>query len=176
VALAAVEVFTKVKLDDELVREAFSKVKSPGRCEIVYKDPLVIIDAGHNPHGISALTKTINSEFDFESVIAVVGVLADKDVNGMLKELVEMADFIVITQNQSPRAMPSDELAAIASSYFKSEQIEVMPDLKLALRFALEKATLANQVSDGVSAVVVTGSVLTAGEARGILREFGEKI
>jgi dihydrofolate synthase/folylpolyglutamate synthase len=72
--------------------------------------------------------------------------------------------------------MPSDELAAIASSYFKSEQIEVMPDLKLALRFALEKATLANQVSDGVSAVVVTGSVLTAGEARGILREFGEKI
>jgi dihydrofolate synthase/folylpolyglutamate synthase len=176
VALAAVEVFTKVKLDDELVREAFSKVKSPGRCEIVYKDPLVIIDAGHNPHGISALAKTINSEFDFESVIAVVGVLADKDVNGMLKELVEMADFIVITQNQSPRAMPSDELAAIASSYFKSEQIEVMPDLKLALRFALEKATLANQVSDGVSAVVVTGSVLTAGEARGILREFGEKI
>jgi dihydrofolate synthase/folylpolyglutamate synthase len=176
VALAAVEVFTKVKLDDELVREAFSKVKSPGRCEIVHKDPLVIIDAGHNPHGISALAKTINSEFDFESVIAVVGVLADKDVNGMLKELVEMADFIVITQNQSPRAMPSDELAAIASSYFKSEQIEVMPDLKLALRFALEKATLANQVSDGVSAVVVTGSVLTAGEARGILREFGEKI
>jgi dihydrofolate synthase/folylpolyglutamate synthase len=51
-----------------------------------------------------------------------------------------------------------------------------MPDLKLALRYALEKATLANQVSDGVSAVVVTGSVLTAGEARGILREFGEKI
>ena len=175
-ALAAVEVFTKVKLDDELVREAFSKVKSPGRCEIVYKDPLVIIDAGHNPHGISALTKTMNSEFDFESVIAVVGVLADKDINGMLKELVEMADFIVITQNQSPRAMPSDKLAAIASSYFKSEQIEVIPDLKLALRYALEKATLANQVSDGVSAVVVTGSVLTAGEARGILREFGEKI
>jgi dihydrofolate synthase/folylpolyglutamate synthase len=72
--------------------------------------------------------------------------------------------------------MPSDKLEPIASSYFKSEQIEVMPDLKLALRYALEKASLANQVSDGVSAVVVTGSVLTAGEARGILREFGEKI
>lgn len=176
VALAAVEVFAKVKLDDELVREAFSKVKSPGRCEIAFKDPLVIIDAGHNPHGISALTKTIKSEFDFESVIAVVGVLADKDVDGMLRELVAMADFIVITQNQSPRAMAADKLAALAAAHFSSAQIEVISDIKIALRFAVDKANLANQVGDGVNAVVVTGSVLTAGEARVILREFGEKI
>jgi dihydrofolate synthase/folylpolyglutamate synthase len=81
VALAAVEAFAGVKIDEELVKDAFSKVKSPGRCEIVYKDPTVIIDAAHNPHGAAAIAKTISSEFDFEMVIAVVAVLADKDVS-----------------------------------------------------------------------------------------------
>ncbi|NCV73810.1 MAG: bifunctional folylpolyglutamate synthase/dihydrofolate synthase, partial [Actinobacteria bacterium] len=88
VALAAVEAFTQVKLDEDLIRSAFSKVKSPGRCEIVYTDPLVIIDAAHNPHGVAAIAQTINSEFDLELVIAVVAVLADKDADGILAGLV----------------------------------------------------------------------------------------
>ena len=50
-ALAAAEAFAGVKLDEELVRSAFTKVESPGRFEVVYRDPTVIIDAAHNPHG-----------------------------------------------------------------------------------------------------------------------------
>jgi dihydrofolate synthase/folylpolyglutamate synthase len=174
-ALASVEAFTQVKIDEELVRKAFSEVKSPGRCEIIYKDPLVIIDAAHNPHGISALAKTINSEFDFENVIAVIGVFADKDVEGILKELSNMADQIVLTQTLSPRALPAEKLANLAANYFKAEQIEVVADFNQALKFAMERATLANQVSDGVTAVVITGSVTTVGNARSILKELGAK-
>ena len=174
-AFASVEAFTQVKIDEELVRKAFSEVKSPGRCEIIYKDPLVIIDAAHNPHGISALAKTINTEFDFENVIAVIGVFGDKDVEGILKETSTMADQIVLTQTLSTRALPAEKLANMASDYFNAEQIEVVADFSQALKFAMEKATLANQVSDGVTAVVVTGSVTTVGNARSILKELGSK-
>jgi len=172
VALAAVEAFAGVKIDQELVKDAFSKVKSPGRCEIVYKDPPVIIDAAHNPHGAAAIAKTISGEFDFEMVIAVVAVLADKDVAGILQELSKSVDYFIATQTGSNRAMASDELAKIAASYFKPEQIEVISDLNGAITYALEKATLSNQVSDGVTSVLITGSVVTAGSARSILRRM----
>ena len=173
VALAAVEAFTGVKIDEELVKDAFGKIKSPGRCEIVYKDPTVIIDAAHNPHGAAAIAKTINSEFDFEMVIGVVAVLADKDVAGILAELSTCVDYLITTQNTSSRAMAADELAKIAAGFFKPEQIEVISDLNGAITYALEKATLSNQLSEGVSSVLITGSVVTAGTARSILRRLG---
>ena len=170
VALAAVEVFTGVKLDTELVQDAFSKVSSPGRCEIVYKDPTVIIDAAHNPHGVSAIANTLNTEFDFELVVGVVAVLADKDVAGILKNLATTLDYLVITENGSNRAMNKDELAKIASQYFKAEQVEIIGDMNSAITYAIEKVALYNQVNDGVAAVVITGSVATAGMARSIIK------
>ena len=136
---------------------------------------MVIIDAAHNPHGITAIAQTIDSEFDFEIVIAVVAVLADKDADGILAKLANSVDYIVITQSTSPRAFPADQLSKIAANYFKPEQIELISDLAGALTFAIEKASLANQVSDGVAAVLVTGSVATAGSARSIIRKLGEK-
>lgn len=170
VALAAVEVFAGVKLDTELVQDAFSKVSSPGRCEIVYKDPTVIIDAAHNPHGVSAIANTLNTEFDFELVVGVVAVLADKDVAGILKNLSTTLDYLVITENGSARAMNKDELAKIASQYFKAEQVEIIGDMNTAINYAIEKVALFNQVNDGVGAVVITGSVATAGMARSIIK------
>ena len=170
VALAAVEVFAGVKLDTELVQDAFSKVSSPGRCEIVYKDPTVIIDAAHNPHGVSAIANTLNTEFDFELVVGVVAVLADKDVAGILKNLSTTLDYLVITENGSNRAMNKDELAKIASQYFKAEQVEIIGDMNSAITYAIEKVALFNQVNDGVAAVVITGSVATAGMARSIIK------
>jgi len=170
VALAAVEVFAGVKLDTELVQDAFSKVSSPGRCEIVYKDPTVIIDAAHNPHGVSAIANTLNTEFDFELVVGVVAVLADKDVAGILKNLSTTLDYLVITENGSNRAMNKDELAKIASQYFKAEQVEIIGDMNSAITYAIEKVALYNQVNDGVAAVVITGSVATAGMARSIIK------
>jgi len=170
VALAAVEVFAGVKLDTELVQDAFSKVSSPGRCEIVYKDPTVIIDAAHNPHGVSAIANTLNTEFDFELVVGVVAVLADKDVAGILKNLATTLDYLVITENGSNRAMNKDELAKIASQYFKAEQVEIIGDMNTAITYAIEKVALYNQVNDGVAAVVITGSVATAGMARSIIK------
>ena len=72
VALATVEAFVGSKLTDELVQGAFNQVTSPGRLEVLYRDPTVIVDAAHNPHGAKALAKTLKNEFDFESLFAVI--------------------------------------------------------------------------------------------------------
>ena len=172
VALAAAEAFAGVKLDDEVVRHAFANVDSPGRLEILYRDPTVIVDAAHNPHGAHALAATLQNEFDFESIFGVVAILGDKDVLGVLKELEPIIDRLVVTQSSSDRALPVAALYELAVGVFGSDRVFKEDDLHSAITYAMEQCTLINQVSEGVSAVVITGSVVTAGESRAILRSI----
>lgn len=172
VALAAVEAFAGVALDEEVVRRAFASVDSPGRLEILYRDPTLIVDAAHNPHGAHALAATLRQEFDFESIFGVVAILGDKDVLGVLSELEPVIDRLVVTQSNSNRALPVDSLYEIAIGVFGVDRVYKENDLRTAITYAMEQCTLINQVSDGVSAVVVTGSVVTAGETRGIVRSI----
>jgi len=101
--------------------------------------------------------------------------LAEKDAAGVLAELATCVDYLIVSQSQSARAMKSTQLAKIATDYFKPEQIEVIGDLTGAITYALEKVTLTNQVSEAVSAVLITGSVVTAGAAREIIKSLGVK-
>ena len=172
VAIATVEAFVGVALDEELVRAAFANVSSPGRLEILHRDPTVIIDAAHNPHGATALADTIRNEFDFESIFCVLGILVEKDVKGVLKALEPVVDRLIVTKSDSPRALPVAELFAEAVLVFGNDRVFKEDDLNSAITYAMEQATLINQVSDGVSAVLVTGSVVTAGAARVILRKI----
>ena len=172
VALAAVEAFAGVKIDDEVVLRAFASVDSPGRMEVLYRDPTVIIDAAHNPHGAHALADTLATEFDFESIFGVVAILGDKDVSGVLQELEPVIDRIVVTQSTSGRAMPAQKLYDLAIGIFGEDRVYKETDLRSAITYAMEQCTLINQVSAGISAVVITGSVVTAGEARAIVRSI----
>ncbi len=105
-ALAAVEAFTGSKqLDDELVREAFAQVTSPGRLEVVRRSPTVLLDAAHNPHGARATVEAVQDAFTFSPLIGVVGVMADKDVEEMLRIFEPVMAEIVCTQNSTPRSM-----------------------------------------------------------------------
>ncbi len=173
-ALASVEAFAGVKLDEELVRNAFANVTSPGRCEVLYRDPTVIVDAAHNPHGAHAFAETLKTEFDFETIFGVLSILGEKDVRGVLLELEPVIDRLVVTQNSSDRAMPVDKLFAEAVSVFGAERVFKEPDLRTAITTSIEQCTLINQTSDGISAVVITGSVVTAGESRSILRRLSD--
>ena len=174
VAIASVEAFAGVRLDEELVRLAFAKVTSPGRCEVLYRDPTVIVDAAHNPHGARALAATISTEFDFETVFGVLAILGEKDVHGVLLELEPVIDRLVVTQNSSERALPVEDLYAAAIEVFGVERVFKEADLQRAVTTSIEQCTLINQTSEGVSAVLITGSVVTAGESRAILRRIVE--
>jgi dihydrofolate synthase/folylpolyglutamate synthase len=172
VALAAVEAFVGVKLDDEVVRRAFAAVDSPGRLEVLHRDPTVIVDAAHNPHGAAALAHTLKNEFDFESIFGIVAILGDKDVDGLLRNLEPVIDRLVVTQNYSERAMPVDLLYEKAIVIFGVDRVYKESELQSAITYAMEQCTLINQVSEGISAVVVTGSVVTAGQTRTIVRKI----
>jgi dihydrofolate synthase/folylpolyglutamate synthase len=137
VAIATVEAFVGVKLDEELVRAAFASVSSPGRLEILHRDPTVIIDAAHNPHGATALADTIRNEFDFESIFCVLGILGEKDAKGVLKALEPVVNRLIVTKSDSPRALPVAELFAVAVQVFGNDRVFKEDDLNSAITYAM---------------------------------------
>jgi dihydrofolate synthase/folylpolyglutamate synthase len=171
-ALAAVEAFFGAgatrQLDIEAVREAFATVIAPGRMERVRTAPSVFLDSAHNPHGARALAATLRDEFAFRRLVAVVGVLREKDARGILAELEPVVDEVVITQSSSPRAADVDELAAVAREIFGEERLRVEPRLSDAIETAVAMSEEVGSGEDQISGagVVITGSVATAGEAR----------
>lgn len=169
VALITLEAFLgggSNALDSDVIREGFANVSSPGRLEIMRRNPTVMIDAAHNAHGAIALSQALAEEFTFDRVIAVVAILGDKDVVKFLNELSKVADEIIVTRNSSPRAMPIEDLKRIAVDIFEEGAVSAAPSIAAAIQEAVEKASQPN-VSIGV---LVTGSVVTAGAARALLK------
>ncbi|MFJ9785743.1 bifunctional folylpolyglutamate synthase/dihydrofolate synthase [Amycolatopsis sp. NPDC101161] len=171
-ALAAVEAFFGAGKDKQLVveavREAFAEVETPGRLERVRAAPAVMIDAAHNPHGARALAATVAEEFAFRRLVAVVGVMADKDAHGIIDALEPVVSDIVVTRNSSPRSMPLDELNQLAISIFGEERVVAETDLETAIETAIALVETSDDPEEPLSGggVLVTGSVVTAGEAR----------
>jgi folylpolyglutamate synthase/dihydrofolate synthase len=180
-ALAAVEAFAGVAdggdpggaadLDPTLVRDAFAKVSSPGRLEVLRRSPTIIADAAHNPAGMAATIEALLEAFTFTRLVGVFAVSEDKDVAGLLEELEPVLSDIVVTRNSSPRAMPPERAAEIAAEIFGSDRVRVAERLDDAIEIAV---TLADEVADdddvpGASGVLITGSVITAGDARLLL-------
>ena len=173
-ALAAVEAFLGAgaatgPIDQETVRAAFAAVRSPGRLERVRTSPTVLVDAAHNPAGMAATVEAVRESFDFTRLVGVVGVVHGKDVEGMLRELETVCAELVVTQNSSSRAMPADELGALAVDVFGADRVSVSPRLPEALTEAVELAEAGPDDALGGSGVLVTGSVVTAGEARTLM-------
>jgi dihydrofolate synthase/folylpolyglutamate synthase len=169
-ALVAVEAFFGDQpLDIDAVRSGFASVLSPGRCEIVHRDPTIILDAAHNPHGAKALAETLRSEFNFDEIIAVVAVLGDKDAAGIFKELESIVDHVIVTQSTSERAMPSSEVEKIASSIFGVDRVFEVQDLFQAIDKAISDSI--RPLSEATVGIIITGSVVTVGQARTNLRK-----
>ena len=103
VALAAVEAFLggDEPLDDELVRAAFAQVTSPGRLEIVRRGPTIVLDAAHNPHGAEATAAALEDSFALDPLIGVIGVMGDKDAEGLLAAFEPHLEHVVCTQNST---------------------------------------------------------------------------
>ena len=169
-ALVAVEAFFgDQELDIEAVREGFAHVTSPGRCEVVHRDPTIILDAAHNPHGAAAIAETVQSEFTFDEVIGVVAPMGDKDVAGILLELEQVMDSIIVTSNSSPRAMSVTDLEKIAVGIFGADRVFSSENLESAIDKAIKDSI--RPLSDDSIGILITGSVVSVGEARTYLRK-----
>ncbi len=170
-ALAAVESLTGSELDAELVQAAFADVTSPGRLEVVRRSPSVLLDAAHNPHGMRATVAAVQDAFTFSPLIGVTAIMADKDADEILRELEPVLAHLVCTQNSQPRCLPAADLADLAEGIFGSDRVSVVPRLDDALERAISMAETAEGLEGAIGSggVLVTGSVVTVGEARTLL-------
>ena len=167
-ALVAVEAFFgDTALDHDAVRAGFAAVTSPGRCEVVHRDPTILLDAAHNPHGAKALAETISNEFTFDEVIGVVASFGDKDVRGILLLLEPIMNEIIVTTNSSPRAMKLSDLEKLANEIFGKDRVTAIESLGAAIDQAIKDAK--RPLSDESVGILITGSVITVGESRAII-------
>lgn len=179
-ALAAVEALLAdpagraEPLGAELIGNAFGRVSSPGRLEIVRSSPTILLDAAHNPHGAQATAAALEDSFGFEQVIGVIGVMRDKDAEGVLAAFEPRLAHVVVTQNSTERAMPVARLGALAVEVFGEDRVTVVPRLADAIDAAAALAETGDSSISG-GAVLVTGSVVTVGEARALLRRKGAR-
>jgi dihydrofolate synthase/folylpolyglutamate synthase len=162
IALAAVEAFFARRVDDEVVREGFAAVTSPGRFEIVGREPTVVLDAAHNVDGARACRDTLHEEFTLSgTIIVVVGLLGGRDVTEMLEALgATDAGFLIACTPDSPRAIPAPEVAAAAT------ELGIVAESVPSVEDAVERARALATVDD---LILVTGSLYVVGPARSAL-------
>ena len=158
-ALATLQVLDQqgLTISHDAVARGFRSVRWPARLEVLGKAPLLVADGAHNPYSAARLLEALREYFTFKRLIGVVGVLSDKNVEGIVRELAEGFDLVVATRSRHPR---SSAPAAVAEA-FRGFGVEAraVDDTRGALREALAQAG-----EDDL--VVVTGSLFVAAEAR----------
>ena len=174
-ALIAVEAFFgEQDLDIDAVRAGFANVTSPGRCEVIHRDPTIILDAAHNPHGAKAIAETMQSEFTFDEVTGIVALMADKDALGILQALEPVMNLVIVTTNSSERSMKVADLNKLATQVFGADRVFAEDTLQAAIDRAVKDSV--RPLSDESLAILITGSVVTVGEARTAVRKKYAKL
>jgi dihydrofolate synthase / folylpolyglutamate synthase len=174
-ALIAVEAFFgEQDLDIDAVRAGFANVTSPGRCEVIHRDPTIILDAAHNPHGAKAIAETMQSEFTFDEVTGIVALMADKDALGILQALEPVMNLVIVTTNSSERSMNVADLSKLATQVFGADRVFAEETLEGAIDRAVKDSV--RPLSDESLAILITGSVVTVGEARTAVRKKYAKL
>jgi folylpolyglutamate synthase/dihydrofolate synthase len=164
-------------LAEPLVRSAFATMSSPGRLEVVRRSPVVIVDAAHNPAGMAATVAGLGEAFAFTELVAILAVSEDKDVPAIMDELEPLVSELVVTSNSSPRSADPDKLAEMASAVFGPDRVRAVPRLDDAIEIGVALADEADARGaasggpPGTALVLITGSVITAGDARLLLTQ-----
>ncbi|MFH1856765.1 MAG: folylpolyglutamate synthase/dihydrofolate synthase family protein [Candidatus Omnitrophota bacterium] len=161
VAVAAVEAleFYDVKISGQDIKKGLVRAYWPGRVEVVAENPVIILDGAQNVASSEALVKTVRENFSWRRLILILGISKDKDIEGIIKVLEEIADEIIITRANLPRAAEPEVLASFLSKDKKTE-------ITRSIKDALEKARERSSESD---LILICGSLFVVGEARQIL-------
>ena len=135
----------------------------PGRLELLKKEPNIIIDGAHNLHGAKALSSFMKDNFKRERTILVLGMLRDKEVDKVIRELVPLAETIICTSPENPRAMDSSELSSIIRKEFKNVHIIASNN---SIRKSIHEAV---NIAKDDSSIIIAGSLYMIGSVRSII-------
>ncbi len=141
----------------DAVQKGLEAVRWPGRIEILRRRPLLIVDSAHTADSARRLRDTLAEYMRIDQATLVVGVMGDKDLEGLMMAVEPVARRVIATQADHPRALPAEQVARV----FRDRSIETYVEPKLGA--AIEMAT---SLSTGSDAVVILGSIALAGEAR----------
>ncbi|MFC1804707.1 bifunctional folylpolyglutamate synthase/dihydrofolate synthase [Candidatus Omnitrophota bacterium] len=141
------------------IKVGLNKTIWPARCEVLSREPLVVLDGAQNAASARALAKTIKENFQYRKLILILGVLQDKDIKGICQELSPLADQVILTKPDNPRAIPPAELA----KNFSHKNTEVRESIEEAARLALSKA-------GPQDLILVTGSLYLASPLKTFLK------
>jgi len=152
------------QIPKEAVHKGLQTVVWRGRLDVVSRKPLIVLDGAHNPAAATALSQAVNEIWPEKTKTLVLGILKDKDLQGILERFAEMnPKTIIASQSHTSRAMQAQLLATAAASAMPKTEIRLQEDL----RKALEQATKTRTKEE---LFLVTGSLYTVGEAMKILR------
>ncbi|HIC90459.1 MAG TPA: bifunctional folylpolyglutamate synthase/dihydrofolate synthase [Syntrophaceae bacterium] len=158
-ALGAVEILIRkgYEVPESAIYQGLKEVNWPGRLEVIGENPTVVLDGAHNPVAATCLRQALLNEFSFHSLILVMGIMRDKDIKGMFKRLIPIADKVILTKPAYERAADPHYLYELGAFYQKDMIINQSVDeaVKLALSMAHEH-----------DLICITGSLYTVGEAR----------
>ena len=169
-ALATLEILRKsgaVKLDREALYEGLKRARQPGRFEVISEDPVVIIDGAHNEAGAQALQETMAQHFAGKKILLVAGILADKEIDSIVKFLTKITDHIIVTEPDNPRKLAAEKLAEHVADF--GVAAEAVSDVEAVVHRAKELA-------DGYDVILFAGSLYLIGDVRRLWRnERGEE-
>jgi len=139
-AVAALEVLSEqgYKISKESIVNGLGRVSWPGRLEVLHHHPLLLVDSAHNPDSARKLKQAINKYFNFDRAFLIIGTSLDKDIAGVVSELVPLFSEVIITRSQHPRAnLPQTLLNEFEKCRVKTHLTATVPEaLNLALSLA----------------------------------------
>jgi dihydrofolate synthase / folylpolyglutamate synthase len=159
------------------IRRGLAATKWPGRLEFISEKPPVVIDGAHNPAAAASLAQALKRTFleKYKKIIMILGIMDDKDIEGIMKPLLPLASHIICTSPAGSRAAGAEKLAELAASLgFPAAQ--VTSTVKEALDCAMQIAMTHHPspiTSSPLPLIVVTGSFYTIGEAKEALGQKG---
>lgn len=158
-AIAALDILRQrgFQVSPEAVHEGLRRVRWPGRLEILSREPLFVVDCAHNPYSARVLRKALEEWFPGRRWVIIFGASADKDIAGMLKALLPISDYTIVTRSDHPRSAAPIELADIVASVGGGAEVSV--NMKKSLRRGLA-------LMDPGNGLLVTGSIFLVADAR----------
>lgn len=141
------------------IRRGFAAARWPGRFEILHRNPPLVVDGAHNRAAAHQIRLTLDEYFPGWPLVLVFGASADKDIRGMLEELVPRARRVIVTRSHHPRAADPEDLRSMVHQLGRPAQ--AFDDVEAALRQAFREAA-------GEAVVLATGSLFIAAAARSV--------
>jgi dihydrofolate synthase/folylpolyglutamate synthase len=143
-------------IDEKAIRSGLQKARWPGRLEIMQRKPLVVMDCAHNPPAMRILRSSLKL-FAYDKLILVIGIMKDKAIDEIMREIAPAADTIIINKPKLERAAKPEIIKKEAEKYGKS--IKIVEDVKRSVRYA-------KSIAGKEDLILITGSIYMLSEAR----------